>query len=150
MNERVSDPEAHLSLVTLGVSDLPRSVAFYEALGFERKAKDSIGVGFFQAGACAIAVWPSQELANDANVAHESMAEVFRGVALAWNCHSKGDVDRVIKRAKSVGAVVRKPARDAFWGGYSGYFADFDGHLWEVAYNPHFSLGDDGRLQLPE
>ncbi|MBV9347443.1 MAG: VOC family protein [Pseudolabrys sp.] len=146
----MNEPDAHLSLVTLGVSNLPRSIAFYEALGFRRKAKDSVGVGFFQAGACAIAVWPSQELAKDANIAHENMAESFRGVALAWNCHSKGDVDKVIKRAKGAGAVVRKPAKDASWGGYTGYFADFDGHLWEVAFNPHFPLDGEGRLALPD
>ena len=146
----MSEPDAHLTLVTLGVSNLSRSIAFYEALGFERKAKAAEGVGFFRAGACAIAVWPSAELANDANVAFENMAETFRGVALAWNCRTQDDVDHVIKRAHSAGAVVRKPAQDAFWGGYSGYFADFDGHLWEVAFNPHFPLSDDGRLQFPD
>jgi uncharacterized protein len=146
----VSDPEGNLSLVTLGVASLPRSIAFYESLGFQRKAKDLIGVGFFKAGACAIAVWPSDELAKDANVASESMADAFRGVALAWNCRSKADVDKVIKRARSAGAVVRKPARDAFWGGYSGYFADHDGHLWEVAFNPDFPLSEDGALQIPD
>ena len=146
----MSEPEGILSLVTLGVSNLDRSIGFYEALGFRRKAKQSDGVGFFAAGACAIAVFPSEELAKDANLAGEHMAENFRGVALAWNCKSKIDVDRVIKRAKSVGAVVRKPAQDAFWGGYSGYFADLDGHLWEVAYNPEFPLTDDGRLQIPD
>lgn len=145
----MTEPEPTLSLVTLGVSNLPRSIAFYEALGFDRRAKGSEGVGFFRAGACAIAVWPSDELAKDANVASEGMAESFRGVALAWNCRTKIDVDRVIKRAKSAGAVVRKPAQDVFWGGYSGYFADLDGHLWEVAWNPHFPLSEDGRLEIP-
>jgi predicted lactoylglutathione lyase len=146
----MSEIEGNLSLVTLGVANLPRSISFYESLGFHRKAKDLVGVGFFQAGACAISVFPSQELAKDANVAFENMAETFRGVALAWNCRSKIDVDRVIKRAKSAGAVVRKPANDAFWGGYSGYFADLDGHLWEVAFNPEFPMAEDGRLQIPE
>lgn len=146
----MSEPEGNLSLVTLGVANLPRSVSFYESLGFRRKAKDLVGVGFFQAGACAISVFPSQELAKDANVAFENMAETFRGVALAWNCRSKIDVDTVIKRAKSAGAVVRKPAQDAFWGGYTGYFADPDGHLWEVAFNPDFPLDEDGRLQIPD
>ena len=146
----MSEPAALLSLVTLGVSDVARSTAFYEALGFQRKARAAEGVGFFQAGACAIAVWSSEELAKDANVASENMAETFRGVALAWNCSTRADVDRVIKRARSAGAVVRKPAQDAFWGGYSGYFADFDGHLWEVAFNPGFPLSDDGRLQIPD
>jgi predicted lactoylglutathione lyase len=146
----MSEPEAILSLVTLGVANLKRSIDFYETLGFRRKAVAAEGVGFFQAGACAIAVFPSEELARDANVAFEGMAETFRGVALAWNCSSQADVDTVIKRATRAGAVIRKPAQDAFWGGYTGYFSDLDGHLWEVAYNPHFPLSDDGRLTLPE
>ena len=146
----MSNDDAILSLVTLGVSDLQRSITFYERLGFRRKGKTFDGIGFFQAGACAIAVWPSDELAKDANVASEGMAENFRGVALAWNCHSKSHVDTVIKRAHRAGAVIRKPAKDVYWGGYSGYFSDFDGHLWEVAYNPHFPLTDDGRLTLPD
>jgi predicted lactoylglutathione lyase len=146
----MTESEGNLGLVTLGVASLPRSMAFYETLGFRRKARGADGVGFFAAGACAIAVWPSQELAKDANVASEGMAEAYRGVALAWNCRSKSDVDRVIKRARTAGAVVRKPAQDAFWGGYSGYFADLDGHLWEVAYNPHFPLSGDGRLRMPD
>jgi hypothetical protein len=146
----VSEPDALLSLVTLGVANLKRSVVFYEALGFRRKVEALDGIAFFQAGACAIAVWPSDELARDANVAFENMSETFRGFALAWNCRSKSDVDIVIKKAHCAGATVRKPAQDVFWGGYSGYFSDPDGHLWEVAYNPHFPLSDDGRLQLPD
>jgi uncharacterized protein len=119
-------------------------------LGFHRKAAAAEGVGFFQPGACAIAVFPSEELAEDANVAFEGMAGNFQGVALAWNCRPQHDVDVVIKRAGRAGAVVRKPALDAFWGGYSGYFSDLDGHLWQVAYNAQFPLSDDGRLQLPD
>jgi len=146
----MSEPQGILSLVTLGVANLKQSIAFYEALGFRRKAHAADGVGFFQAGACAIAVFPSVELAKDANVAFEGMAENFRGVALAWNCRSQDAVDAVIDRAGRAGAIIRKPAQDAFWGGYSGYFSDLDGHLWEVAYNPHFPLSDDDRLTLPD
>lgn len=146
----MAEPSAHLSLVTLGVSDLKRSIAFYETLGFRRKGTGFEGIGFFQAGACAIAVWPSDELAKDANVAFEGMAESFRGFTLAWNCHSKRDVDAVIRKARGAGANIRKPAQDVFWGGYSGYFSDPDGHLWEVAYNPHFQLSDEGHLTLPD
>ena len=146
----MSEPDALLSLVTLGVANLERSIVFYESLGFRRKGEAFDGIGFFQAGACAIAVWPSDELAKDANVAFENMADTFRGFALAWNCHSKSDVDIVIRKAHHAGATIRKPAQDVFWGGYSGYFSDPDGHLWEVAHNPHFPLSDDGRLQLPD
>lgn len=144
------EPLGILSLVTLGVANLQRSIAFYESLGFRRQSVGGRGRWFFQAGACAIAVFPSDELAKDANVAFEGMAENFRGVALAWNCRSEHDVDVAIKRAGDAGGAIRKPAQDAFWGGYSGYFSDLDGHLWEVAVNPHFPLTDDGRLQLPD
>ena len=145
----MNDPQAILSLVTLGVSDLNRSIAFYEALGFARKAESAEGVGFFQAGACAISVFPSQELAKDANIGFKDLSPAFRGVSLAWNCNSKTEVDAAIDRAYRAGATVQKSAEDVFWGGYSGYFFDPDGHLWEVAFNPHFPLTDDGRLTLP-
>ncbi len=145
----MSTPDAILSLVTLGVSDLAQSIAFYEALGFRRKAKKAQGVGFFQAGAIAFAVWPADELAKDAKTAAAS-APAFRGVALAWNCRSEADVDAAIERARSAGATVPKVGQKTFWGGYAGYFADPDGHLWEVAHNPGFPLTDDGRLTLPD
>jgi predicted lactoylglutathione lyase len=145
----MSEPAPILSLVTLGVSDLARSIAFYEALGFARKAKAAQGVGFFQAGASAFAVWSADELAKDAN-AKPTAPPAFRGVALAWNCRSEADADTVIERAHRAGGTVPKPAQRTFWGGYAGYFADPDGHLWEVAYNPSFPLTDDGRLILPD
>ena len=145
----MSVPQAILSLVTLGVSNLDRSIAFYEALGFQRKAKKAQGVGFFQAGAIAFAVWPADELAKDARTA-ASPAPVFRGVALAWNCRSDAEVDAVIESARGAGGTVPKAGQKTFWGGYAGYFADPDGHLWEVAHNPGFPLTDDGRLTLPD
>lgn len=145
----MTGPDAILTLVTLGVSDLERSIAFYEALGFKRKARDAGGVGFFQAGAIAFAVWPADEVAKDANVAAVEVPS-FRGVALAWNCRSESDVDAAIARARAAGATVLKPAQETFWGGYAGYFADPDGHLWEAAFNPGFPLSDDGRLLLPD
>ena len=145
----MSKPEALLTLVTLGVANLARSIAFYEALGFRRKARTAEGVGFFQAGAVVFAVWPAIDLAEDAHV-DAGEVPAFRGVALAWNCRSESDVDAAIGRARSVGAAVPKPAQRTFWGGYAGYFADPDGHLWEVAHNPIFPLSDDGRLLLPD
>ena len=141
--------DARLTLVTIGVSDLKRSIAFYEALGFARKARGAEGVGFFQAGACTIAVWPSAELAKDARVA-ETPPPAFRGIALAWNCRSEADVDAAIEKARYAGGGVPKLPQKTSWGGYAGYFSDPDGHLWEVAYNPHFPLSDDDRLQLPD
>ncbi|MGE0563647.1 MAG: VOC family protein [Pseudolabrys sp.] len=146
----MSENDARLTLVTLGVSNLPRSIAFYEALGFRRKGRSAEGVGFFQAGACAIAVWPSDELARDANIANEGMAPAFRGVALAWNCHTTGEVDAAMARAEKAGATIPKQAQETFWGGYAGYFADPDGHLWEIAHNPFWPLTEDGRAQIPD
>jgi predicted lactoylglutathione lyase len=148
MNE--GEPTAILSLVTLGVTDLKRSVSFYEALGFRRKARGAQGVGFFQAGACAFAVWPVDELSKDSQVPKGSSSPVFRGVALAWNCRSEQQVDAAISRAWSAGASVPKPPEKTSWGGYAGYFADPDGHLWEVAYNPGFPLTGDGRMTFPD
>lgn len=146
----MSEPQGILSLVTLGVADLKRAIEFYEALGFHRKARTADGVGFFQAGACVFAVWPSEELAKDANITTTTLARAFRGVALAWNCRSESDVDAVVERARCAGGEVPKSPQKTFWSGYAGYFSDLDGHLWEVAYNPHFPLTDDGRLTLPD
>ena len=145
----MTDLDARLTLVTLGVTDLARSIAFYEALGFRRKAQGAQGVGFFQAGASAFATWPLGDLAKDANA--EAMAPPrFRGVALAWNCRSESEVDIAIERARRAGGSVPKPAQATSWGGYAGYFADPDGHLWEVAHNPGFPLTPDGRLTIPD
>lgn len=142
--------DAHLTLVTLGVGNLERSIAFYETMGFRRKSRNAEGVGFFQAGACAIAVWRSDELAKDANFACEGMAPAFRGVALAWNCNTPEEADAVMTRAVRAGAKIQKPAEETFWGGYVGYFTDPDGHLWEIAHNPSWPLDDEGRAQIPD
>lgn len=139
--------EPRVSLITLGVSDLARSKAFYTKLGF---AASSIGGGevvFLQAGAVALCLFPRESLACDAEVSAEGSG--FRGVALAHNVREKDQVDAVIAEAEAAGAAVAKPAHDAVWGGRSGYFADPDGHLWEVAWNPHFALSADGALSIP-
>lgn len=146
----MSEPQAILSLVTLGVSDLKRSIEFYEALGFRRKARGNDGVAFFQAGACTLSLFPVDELAKDATIASPDKPGNFRGISLAWNCTSEADVDAAFKRAKEAGAATIKLPEKVFWGGYSGYFADLDGHLWEIAHNPFFPLDDAGRLKLPD
>ena len=105
---------------------------------------------FFKQASCVFAVWPSSELAKDANVAFSPNLPGFSGVALAWNCRSVAEVDAVLERALRLGATVPKPAQETSWGGYAGYFADPDGHLWEVAHNPGFPLTEDGRLTLPD
>jgi predicted lactoylglutathione lyase len=145
----MSEPAARLSLLTLCVGDLARSTAFYEALGFRRRARKTPGVAFFEAGGVILSLWNAEELAKDAEIALEPPSR-FRGVALAWNCESREDVDVAMKRAVAAGGTLVRSARTVFWGGYTGYFTDPDGHLWEVAHNPDFPLSKDGRLLLPD
>ena len=145
----MNESAACLSLATLGVSDLAKSTAFYEALGFRRKAWDSDGVAFFEAGGVILSLWPTAELVKDAEIASANPSG-FRGISLAWNCTSAAEVDRALARAIAAGAMLIRSARTVFWGGYTAYFADPDGHLWEVAHNPHFPFSADGRLLLPD
>jgi len=140
--------ESRISLVTLGVRDLARSRAFYEALGFKASSASNPQITFFHCGAQSLAIFPWDSLACDAEV--PPAGEGFRGVTLAHNVREKGDVDKVIAEAVAVGAREVKAAHDAHWGGRSGYFADPDGHLWEVAWNPFFPLAADGAMSLPE
>ncbi len=138
--------EQRVSLVTLGVADLDRSCRFYEALGWKRGNTDE-GVAFFQIPGAVFALWPRAALAADARVTDSGAS--FGGIALAYNARSKADVDAVLAEAKAAGAALLKPAEEVFWGGYSGYFADPDGHPWEVAWNPGWSLDEQGRVSLP-
>lgn len=142
----MSVPKAVLSLVTLGVADVARSIAFYQRLGFRRRAASAEGVGFFDAGAATLAVYPAADLAKDAGL---EAGRATSAVSLAWNCASPDEVDAALTRAADAGAEIRKHGHTVFWGGYVGYFTDPDGHLWEVAYNSGFQLAADGRLTLP-
>ena len=137
--------EQRLSLVTLGVADLDRSQRFYEALGWRRHGAHA-EVVFFQAGGMVLGLWSRQALAADAHLSPEGSG--FAGIALAYNTRTREEVDRVLDEAKAAGATIPKPAEDAFWGGYTGYFADPDGHLWEVAWNPDWTIGEDGSVKL--
>src|SRR5271169_5063679 len=139
--------EQRITLITLGVSDLEKSVAFFERLGWRRSVKHAEGVAFFQCGGIALSLFPRSELAKDANVPPGGGG--FSGFAIAYNTRSKGDVDAVLAEAVSCGAEIVRHAHEAFWGGYSGYFRDPDGHLWAVAWNPGFALDDNGAVQLP-
>ncbi|MGQ0534237.1 MAG: VOC family protein [Caulobacteraceae bacterium] len=139
--------EPRVSLLTLGVGDLARSKAFYKELGFKPSSAGGNDVVFLQAGAIALCLFPRESLACDADVPAEGSG--FRGSAVAHNVREKDQVDAVIAEAVAAGAIVVKPAHDAVWGGRSGYFADPDGHLWEVAWNPHFPLSADGALTVP-
>ncbi|PZO48227.1 MAG: glyoxalase [Alphaproteobacteria bacterium] len=139
--------EPRVSLITLGVADLARSRAFYEALGFKASSVGGGEVVFFQAGPMALCLFLRESLACDAKVSPEGSG--FRSIALAHNVRTKEGVDAALAEAERLGAVVVKPAENAPWGGRSGYFADPDGHLWEIAWNPHFPLAENGALSLP-
>ncbi len=140
--------EQRISLITLGVTDLARSREFYERLGWQRSMKNTEGIVFFQTGGMALALYPRSDLAKDANVS--AKAEGFTAVTLAYNARTREEVDSVLTEAQTAGAKILKPAQEAFWGGYSGYFADPDGFLWEVAWNPHFPIAADGSIRIPE
>jgi catechol 2,3-dioxygenase-like lactoylglutathione lyase family enzyme len=139
--------EPRLSLVTLGVADVTRSRRFYEALGWRASSASQLDdVAFFQLGGIALALWGRPELARDAELPDPGG---WGGVALAHNARTRAEVDAILVEAGAAGGRVLKLARETSWGGYAGYFADPDGHPWEVAWNPHFPLRPDGSLQLP-
>jgi catechol 2,3-dioxygenase-like lactoylglutathione lyase family enzyme len=136
--------DQRVSLITLGVADLARALRFYEALGWKR-GNDDAGVVFFQLPGFVLALWSRAALSEDARVADNGG---FGGVALAYNARSTADVNAVLAEAKAAGARILKPAEDTVWGGYSGYFADPDGQVWEVAFNPTWSIDREGRVSL--
>jgi predicted lactoylglutathione lyase len=139
---------ARLSLVTLGVSDLSRATAFYTTLGFDKSSVSVEGdVTFFRTAGSVLALYARERLAEDAGVAPEGTG--FRGVALAMNCDSEDAVDQAFEQWASAGASIMKNPEHAAWGGYTGYVADLDGHLWELAYNPGFTFTPDGQVDLP-
>jgi uncharacterized protein len=140
-------PEPRITLITLGVADLAASRRFYEALGFTASSSGTSDVAFFQLGGLVLGLYGRAALAHDANVVDTPKG--FAGVTIAHNCRSEADVDAVIAHAVTCGATMTKPPQKVFWGGYSGYFADPDGHLWEVAHNPFWSLDAEGRVVLP-
>ncbi len=140
--------EQRITMVTLGVEDLTRSTAFFERLGWQRSVRDAPGARFFQCGSIAVGLYPFDELAKDAGV--DATRGAFEGFTVAHNARSKEDVDAILDEAVAAGATLVKPAQDVFWGGYSGYFRDLDGHLWEVAWNPGFPLDETGAVHLPD
>jgi len=139
--------QQRISLVTLGVDDLPRSRAFYEALGWRgQEVEETV---FFQAGAMALVLWSRAKLAADSGV-DDPHPRSFDGVVLAHNLRSQREVDELVGAAERAGARVTRPPAPTFYGGYAGVFRDPDGHAWEVAYNPGFTLLADGSLVLPD
>lgn len=138
--------EQRMSLVTLGVADLRRARRFYEAgLGW-KAGFASDDVVFYETGGPIIALWSRRDLAADAQI--EDDESTFGGLALAHNVRSREDVEAVLAEAAAAGAAILKSAEDTPWGGYSGYFADPDGHLWEVAFNPAWTIGEDGSVRM--
>jgi uncharacterized protein len=151
MSERPTAPIPRFTVVTLGVEDMHRSIAFYEALGFARKFRATgEAVAFFDTGGTVIGLFPWSELAHDAQLPDLPRPAVFRGVTLAWNCSSTDEVDTVLDFALANGASLLKSARTTAYGGYSGYFTDPDGHPWEVVMAPGIEVGDDRRVHLPD
>ncbi len=140
-----------LNVVTLGVRDFHASLHFYEALGFERKFRATGDeIAFLDAGGVVIALWGWNLLAGDAALPAESPPQAFRGSTLAWNCKTPADVETAFARAIAAGAKPLRQPEKTSYGGYRGYFADPDGHVWEVVQAPGFAFTDDGRLILPD
>lgn len=138
--------EQRISLITLGVTDLDRSKAFYERLGWRgQEVQETV---FFQAGGMAVVLWGRDKLADDCGLA-DGAPGGFGGIALAHNVRSRAEVDAIVSAAEAAGATVSKPPSETFYGGYAGVFVDPDGHAWEVAHNPGFTLAEDGSLTLP-
>jgi uncharacterized protein len=144
--------EPRISLITLGVADLARSRRFYEdGLGWRPSGASVETTIFYQLGGLALALWARAALAEDAGLGDEAKSgSGFGGVALAHNVRTRDEVDAVLAEAERAGGRILAPAKTAEWGGYTGYFADPDGHVWEVAWNPHFALDSAGALRLPE
>lgn len=151
MDATLLKPVPRFTVVTLGVGDMRRSIAFYEALGFARKLRiTGEEVAFFDTGATVLALYSWEKLALDAELADQPRPAVFRGITLAWNCGSEAEVDRVLDFAVAQGARLLKPAHRTSYGGYSGYFTDPDGHPWEAVVAPGIEVGDDKRVHLPD
>jgi predicted lactoylglutathione lyase len=136
--------DQRVSAITLGVGDLGRSRAFYEALGWASNAAPGDDVVFFQAGGLVVSLWGRDQLAEDSGVEDTGG---WGGITLAHNVRSPAEVDAVLDQAEAAGGTITRPGGETFWGGYSGVFTDPDGHPWEVAHNPHWTLGADGSIQ---
>jgi catechol 2,3-dioxygenase-like lactoylglutathione lyase family enzyme len=138
--------EQRVSLITLGVADVGRAADFYRALGWQPVQDDNDDVFFFQAGGLVFALWGRDQLAEDSGVTDDGG---WGGVTLAHNVGSPAEVDAVIEEARTAGAVIGREPGTTFWGGYTGIFIDPDGHPWEVAHNPGWTIGADGSITLP-
>ncbi|HYM54114.1 MAG TPA: VOC family protein [Solirubrobacteraceae bacterium] len=136
-----------VSLITLGVADLARARRFYEALGWHSASPADQDVVFFPSGGMVFALWDRAKLAADSGV---ELGHGYGGVTLAHNLRTPEEVDALISQARAAGATITREPGETFWGGYSGVFVDPDGYPWEVAHNPHWTLGADGSVTLPD
>lgn len=139
--------EQRVSLITLGVADLQRARVFYEWMGWRgQQVQETV---FFQAGGMVLALWGRSDLDRDIGASDLQRAG-YGGVALAQNVRSAAEVDEILASAATAGAVVTRSPASTFYGGYAGYFTDPDGHVWEIAYNPGFTLAPDGTVTVPD
>ncbi|MDI9319425.1 MAG: VOC family protein [Phycisphaerales bacterium] len=135
-----------LNIITLGVSDFKKALHFYEVgLGWKKSPFSQDDIAFFPLGGMVLALYPRHLLAEDAQVANEPTG--FSGVTIAYNARSEAEVDEVLAKVEQLGARIIKQAQKVFWGGYSGYFKDLDGHLFEVAFNPFWELDENDNLK---
>ena len=151
MSKELPVPVPRLTVITLGVSDIRASIAFYDSLGFSRRLKATgEAVAFYDTGGPVLALFHWDQLAADATLPDQPRPTTFRGMTLAWNCRTREEVDTVLAFALDKGAVLLKAAHETDYGGYSGYFADPDGHPWEVVVAPGIEVGEDRRVHLEE
>lgn len=139
--------EQRISLITLGVADLQRAEVFYEQVVGWKAESSPPGVVFFDLNGVVFALWPHDELAKDMGITADRIPG-YQGFALAHNVGSEAEVDAIFERLKKNGTTIVKHPQKAFWGGYSGYFSDPDGHTWEIAYNPFWTIRKDGRVSM--
>jgi catechol 2,3-dioxygenase-like lactoylglutathione lyase family enzyme len=138
-----------LNLITLGVDDFERAVNFYEkGLGWKKSAASVDGLAVFPLGGITLTLYSRKELADDATLPNPEVRPDFPGLTLSYNAKSEKEVDDVLKEVEVLGATIVKPAQKVFWGGYSGYFKDLDGHLFEVAHNPFWEMDENDNLKL--
>ena len=141
--------DPRISIITLGVVDLPRAIRFYrDGLGFPSNAKDDASIAFFETTGTRFGLYPLDKLAEDISPDLPAARSAFSGITLSHNVRAREEVAAVLAQAEAAGGRIVKPAQDVFWGGHSGYFTDPDGHHWEVAWNPHFPIAEDGTLLI--
>lgn len=142
--------EQRVSIITLAVDDINKSVGFYQAMGFKLSSFGADDFKTFQLNGLILGLYPTDHLVKDAGFSEMKPKGSYGGIALAYNVRAKQEVDTILADAVAAGGTITRPAAEQFWGGYSGYFTDLDGHGWEVAWNPHWPIDADGNIFLPE